>query len=335
MKALVLEDIGKLTYREVPTPTPRGGEVLLKIKACGICSSDFDRCLKTGTYHFPTIPGHEFSGQIEAVGEGVDSSLVGCRSAVFPLLPCMECDQCGIEAYARCRNYNYFGSRCDGAFAEYIAVPVWNIQRFDDSLDYAVAALCEPAAVAYHSIASAELRPGAEVCIIGTGTIGILAGIWARECGCDVTFVSRNERKNEFLRSLGFSSFLSCGEGDVRAFSVVLECVGSDASLSQAVHRVSTAGRIILVGNPDGDKTLRRKVYWKILREEVTVKGVWNSSYTSSNNEWHNVLHKLMEKQELFSRLITSRFPLSDGIAVFDAIKESKNLEIKGMFVNG
>lgn len=334
MKALVLEDVGKLVYKEVPTPTPQAGEVLLHIKACGICSSDFDRCLKTGTYHFPTIPGHEFAGQVVAVGDGVDSALIGRRAAVFPLLPCRKCDQCRIEAYARCRNYNYFGSRCDGAFAEYIAVPVWNLQLFDDTLDYSVAALCEPAAVAYHSVAAADVRYGVEVCIIGTGTIGILAGMWARERGCGVTFVSRNERKNEFLRRLGFNSFLASGESDAEAFPIVLECVGSDMSLAEAVQRVSTAGHVVLVGNPDGDKNLSRKRYWKILREEVTVKGVWNSSYTSSNNEWHKVLLELTAKQGLFSQLITSKFPLSDGIAVFDAIRGSEKLEIKGMFVN-
>jgi L-iditol 2-dehydrogenase len=334
MKALVLEDVGKLVYKDVPTPAPQVGEVLLHIKACGICSSDFDRCLKTGTYHFPTIPGHEFAGQVVAVGDGVDSALIGRRAAVFPLLPCRKCDQCRIEAYARCRNYNYFGSRCDGAFAEYIAVPEWNLQLFDDALDYSVAALCEPAAVAYHSVAAADVCPGMGVCIIGTGTIGILAGMWARERGCGVTFVSRNERKNEFLRRLGFNSFLASGENDADVFPIVLECVGSDMSLAEAVQRVSTAGQIVLVGNPNGDKNLSRKRYWKILREEVTVKGVWNSSYTSSNNEWHKVLLELTAKQGLFSGLITSKFPLSGGIAVFDAIRGSEKLEIKGMFVN-
>lgn len=333
MKALVLEDIGKLTYHEVPTPLPRVGEVLVKIKACGICSSDFDRCLKTGTYHFPTIPGHEFSGWVESVGPEVDASLFGRRAAVFPLLPCKKCDQCKIEAYARCRNYNYFGSRCDGAFAEYIAVPVWNLQLFDDSLDYKVAALCEPASVAYHAL-SAGAGVNGPICIVGTGTIGILVGLWARMQGRIVTFVCRNERKRIFLRGLGFNSFIdasTCGDAE---FPLVFECVGTDDSLMRCVKLVATSGTIILVGNPDGNKCLSRKDYWKLLRSEVTVKGVWNSSYASINNEWRKVLDALTINQETFGKLVTSTFPLSSALDAFTAMKNSDKLEIKGMFVN-
>ena len=334
MKALVLEEVGKLIFKDVALPIIKSGEALVEIKSCGICSSDFDRCLKTGTYHFPTIPGHEFSGRIVAVGEEVDGALVGKRCVVFPLLPCRECDQCKIEAYARCRNYNYFGSRCDGAFAEYLAVPIWNIQIFDDSLDYRVAALCEPASVAYHAAKAAEIKAGDSVCIVGTGTIGILAGLWAREAGGEVVFVSRSERKNDFIRSFGFDGFLAPAGTDGHCFDKVIECVGSNDSLSDAILRVNSAGTVVLVGNPDMDKVMSRKTYWKILRGEITVKGVWNSSYTSSNNEWQEVLRVLEKKQEMFSKLVTSTFPLSAGLDAFAAMKNGKTLQIKGMFVN-
>lgn len=332
MKALVLEEIGKLVYKDVATPQPKAGEVLLKIKACGICSSDFDRCLRTGTYHFPTIPGHEFSGEVVGVGAGVDSGLIGKRAVVFPLLPCRECDQCKIEAYARCRNYNYFGSRCDGAFAEYLAVPVWNLQLFPDSLDFKVAALCEPAAVAYHGVSAADIKSGESVCVVGTGTIGVLAGLWVREQGGRVSFVSRNERKNEFIRDLGFDSFLSAGEK--AEFDKVIECVGSDSSLETALNSVKSAGTVVLVGNPDGDKTIARKSYWKILRSEITVKGVWNSNYRQSNNEWRKVLNALEAKSQMFARLITSTYGLPDGLQAFASLKDGTTLQIKGMFVN-
>ena len=88
MKACVLEAVGQLIYQDVPDPIPKENEVLLEVKACGICSSDIDRIFKTGTYHFPTIPGHEFSGKIIGFGKGVDPELLGKRAAVFPLLPC-------------------------------------------------------------------------------------------------------------------------------------------------------------------------------------------------------------------------------------------------------
>ena len=101
MKALVLEDIGKIEYKEVPTPKPGKGEVLLKIRNCGICSSDKDRIFKNGTYHFPTIPGHEFSGEIVELGQGVNPELIGRKAGVYPLLPCRQCAPCRSERYAQ------------------------------------------------------------------------------------------------------------------------------------------------------------------------------------------------------------------------------------------
>lgn len=334
MKALVLEGVGRLVYKEVPTPHAGPGEVLLKVKACGICSSDFDRCLKTGTYHFPTIPGHEFSGQIMAVGDGVDGALVGRRVVVFPLLPDHTCNQCRIEAYARCQNYSYHGSRCDGAFAEYVVTPVWNVQTFADTLNYRVAALCEPAAVAYHAVRAANVCPGMRVCVVGTGTIGILAGLWAREYGAEVSYVCRNERKAEYLKTFGFSSFLTEASAGDGGFESILECVGTDVAIDSAVNAACAAGTVVLVGNPDGDKRLSRKTYWRILRNELVLKGVWNSSYAAHDNEWRKVLSAFEGRQEVFLPLITHTFSLASGLAAFDALREKGSFAIKGMYVD-
>ena len=111
MKALVLHGVGDLRYEEIDVPELKEGTVLLKIKACGICSSDIPRIFVNGTYHFPTVPGHEFSGQIVAVGDGADEALLGRRSCVFPMLPCRTCKACGMEEWAQCSGYSYFGSR--------------------------------------------------------------------------------------------------------------------------------------------------------------------------------------------------------------------------------
>ena len=126
MNALVLEGIGKLNYKLVDNYTLIKDNVLVKLEYCGICSSDIERVLKTGTYHFPTIPGHEMAGKIVAVNDE-DADLLGKRVAIFPMLPCMECEACQKKEYAQCSNYNYFGSRCDGGYAEYLMVPKWNL----------------------------------------------------------------------------------------------------------------------------------------------------------------------------------------------------------------
>lgn len=156
MKACVLHGIRDLRFEAVATPLLAKGEVLIRIKASGICGSDIPRIFTKGTYRFPTIPGHEFAGQIVAVSEDADRQLVGRKVAVFPLLPCMKCEACQIGEYAQCKDYNYFGSRCNGGFAEYIAVPIWNLVMVPDSLSYEAAAMAEPAAVAIHALRQAS-----------------------------------------------------------------------------------------------------------------------------------------------------------------------------------
>lgn len=122
MKALVLYGVGDLRVTEVDVPKLEKGTVLLKIKACGICSSDMPRCFVTGTYHFPTIPGHEFSGQIVAVGDDVDESLLGKRSCVFPMLPCKHCKACKMEEYAQSMESLSIFSVTKGLTASWITI---------------------------------------------------------------------------------------------------------------------------------------------------------------------------------------------------------------------
>ena len=343
MKACVLEKLGQLVYRDVPTPEPKENEVLLQVKACGICSSDLDRVFTTGAYHFPLIPGHEFAGKIVETGRGVDPAYLNRRAAVFPLLPCFHCAACQGGAYARCENYNYFGSRCDGGFGEYIAVPVWNLVLFPDKIPYTTAALCEPASVALHAVSAAPITPHDIVVIIGSGTIGLLAAMWARLRGAKrVVIVGRGKAKTEFARSLGFPDTVSSLETNVEAYlkelsggagaDVVLELVGSAGSVDTALRLVKKGGQVVLTGNPHGDIGLSRSSYWKILRGELTLKGTWNSSFNSSVNDWQTVMTAFEKKAIQPAPLITHRFPLRECKEAFDRLRKSQEAVVKVMF---
>ena len=204
MKALVLHEVGKLTLDEVPVEEIRPGTVLVKIKACGICSSDVERVFINGTYHFPTIPGHEFSGQIVAVGDGVDEKLLGRRTCVFPMLPCFDCPSCKKQQYAQCSHYDYFGSRRDGGFAEYLVVPTWNLVLFDESLSYDVAAMCEPAAVGIHANGLANVRAGQTVLVIGTGMIGYVCAAFASQITDKVIMCGNSASKLTMAKKYGW-----------------------------------------------------------------------------------------------------------------------------------
>lgn len=345
MKACVLEAVGNLVYKEVEKPVPKEGEVLVKIKACGICSSDIDRVFKTGTYHFPTIPGHEFAGVIEELGKGVDESLLGKKAAVFPLLPCKKCPSCLAGEYARCDNYNYFGSRCDGGFAQYIAVPVWNLVLMNDDMPYTTAALCEPAAVALHAIERAEFSDEDSVVIVGTGTIAFLISVILKSYGAKkIIMIGRNSRKLEVASKIeGLTYIDSSKEGvqdivwkltDNQGADVVIESVGSSESIGQSLCLVKKGGHVVLMGNPAGDIHLNRNDYWKILRNELYVRGTWNSSYNENNNNWKKVIKILNEQKEILDNLITAEFSLSEHEQAFNLLRDKKHMTLKVMFVD-
>ena len=141
MKCLVLKENANMVLEERPIPVPGSGEVLVKIAACGVCGSDVGRIMNGGAYHYPLVPGHEFAGTVVEVGPDTDPALVGKNVAVFPLLPCMKCSECASGHYNVCKSYNYFGSRCDGGYAEYVAVPAWNLVFLPDTLSPVLAAM--------------------------------------------------------------------------------------------------------------------------------------------------------------------------------------------------
>lgn len=341
MKVLNLHGVGDLVYEEQATPTPKEGEVLLQIKASGICSSDEERVYVTGTYHFPTVPGHEFAGLVVATGEGVDESLLGRKASVFPLLPCRECHSCKTEDYPMCSNYNYYGSRCDGGFAEYLAVPVWNLILLDDCVDYRVAAMCEPAAVALHAVQVGGVEKGQKVAVIGTGTIGILIGAFARLKGAEVYICGRRKESMDFVESLGFSTFSVADmekESLLRTegvgMDVVLEAVGTNQAMEQAILGVKNSGTIVAVGNPKGDLQLEKGIYWRILRRQLTLKGTWNSNYKETDNDWKEVARLMKEGGFPFEKLITATYALKDYQEAMDFLRDKSVSKAKVMFVN-
>lgn len=340
MKVLNLHGIGDLVYEDREMPVPGKGEVLLKVMACGICSSDEARVLKTGTYHFPTVPGHEFAGQVADVGPDTDRSLIGKKASVFPMLPCMECPSCKKQEYATCSNYKYFGSRNDGGYAEYLVVPAWNLVLMDDSVDYKTAALSEPAAVAHHAVDIGGVKQGDHVAVIGTGAIGILIAAFSKLRGADVVVCGRRKQSMEFVESFGFSTVPTneleqeaAKMTDGNRMDVVFEAVGSNEAMEAAIMSTRTGGTIVATGNPQGDFALPKDVYWKILRWQLHIRGTWNSSFSDTKNDWKEVAALMKEGGFPFEKLITKTFPLSQGKEAFEYLADKSHPKARLMFV--
>lgn len=333
MRAWVLHGANDFRYEEVEKPGLADGEVLVKVMAAGICGSDVPRIYRDGAHRHPLIPGHEFSGIVEECAPGTDAAWLGKRVGIFPLIPCGECLPCQKKQYELCRNYSYLGSRRDGGFAEYVAVPEWNLLALPDNVTYEEAAMLEPMAVAVHAMRRIELRQSDTVAVAGLGTIGLLLTVFLMEQGIqDIYVIGNKDFQKRNITGLGLPENHYCDsrEEDVqkwllqrtsdRGVDVFFECVGRNETVSWAIDLTASAGRVCLMGNPWSDMALDKAVYWKILRNQLTVTGTWNSSFThETQDDWHYVLERLKEKRIAPAELITHRVPLEElekGLAI-------------------
>ena len=346
MKACVLHGIADFRYEEVPTPSPRPGEVLVEVNACGVCGSDIPRVFSKGTYRFPTIPGHEFSGIVAAAGpDGTGAGLVGRPVTVFPLVPCRKCAACEAGAFAQCADYDYLGSRSDGAFAEYVRVPEWNLVPLPDGVTFEEAAMTEPCAVALHAVRQAAIEPGDTVLITGAGPIGLMVAMWARIDGAgQILLADIDHAKLEFAQRLGFDrTFNPARSGSVAAWvqdtaalgaDLAIDAAGSPAAVESCLASARVFGRVILLGNPPGDMTLSQDAYWAILRKELQIRGTWNSSRTQiRGNEWQTTLDFIAAQRLPLNDLITHRISLEKLPDALQMMRDKKHFFNKVIFI--
>ena len=342
MKALVLKAINDLVYEEVGIEELKEDEVLVKIKASGVCGSDVQRVFEKGTYSFPTIPGHEFSGVIEKVYSDKDNDLLNKRVAIFPLLPCFCCDNCEKKEYAQCVKYDYYGSRRDGGFAEYLAVKKWNLVFLPNDVSFEEGAMAEPCAVALHALGQAGIKKDDTLAIFGAGTIGLILAKTAKILGAaKVILVDIDDKKLDFAKKLGFSftinsmtenteeKLLDFTEG--RGADVVIEGTGVAAALENCIKAAKAFATIVLMGNPLKDMPLQKNVYWDILRKQLTLKGTWNSSFSEEKNDWKRAVELMKDIKP--GELITHRYPLSAGAEAVKKLTDRSDMAFKIMYI--
>ncbi len=345
MKAYVLHGIGDLRYEESEKPQLTKDSVLLKVMAMGVCGSDIPRIYQTGTYSFPLIPGHEFSGVVEEIGENVAEPLLGKRVGVFPLIPCGKCEPCQNRQYELCRSYSYLGSRTDGGFAEYARVPAGNLLLLPDNVTFEQAAMLEPMAVAVHAMRRVSITPKTTVAICGQGTIGLLLLMFLRERGVQELYVIGNKEVQKqaaltmgaeearclFERGADAGEWLLARTGG-RGVDVFFDCVGKQEVVSQGISAVAPGGSVLLMGNPASDMALGKQIYWKILRNQLTLVGTWNSSFTNEEtDDWHYVLKRLREGRIHPERLITHRLEFDRFAEGIELARDKKEPYIKVM----
>jgi len=302
MKAAVLHAPGEIRYEEVGIPDIGKKDVLLKIQAAGNCGSDLMRIMIEGTYHYPCIPGHEFSGEIAEIGSEVRDLKKGQRVTAAPLIPCMKCEWCLQGQYNLCEDYDYVGSRSDGAFAEYMRIPAFNIVRIPDNVDFEDASITDPAAVALHAFRRAGgIEPGQIVAVLGAGPIGMLAAQWAKVMGAEkVIATDIVQDKLHILLDLGIDVAINAKEEDVverildetdgKGADVLLEIAGSIETHKQSLLAARKRGKVIHIGRAYTDMLIPDEVYTKIFRKELVVYGAVNSNFSPHEHEWETTM---------------------------------------------
>ena len=300
-------------------------EVVVKVEATGICGSDIPRIYHTGAYTHPLIPGHEFSGKVIEVGKMSDKKWINKRVGIYPLIPCNSCISCKKKQYEMCKNYSYLGSRRDGGFAEYVAVPERNLIELPETVSYEEAAMLEPMSVAAHAMRRINPNRQDVAVVYGLGTIGLLLLMFLREAGIEKILVIGNKdiQKQCVLRmGMDITNYCDTKNQDVGSWlmektegkgaDILFECIGRNEIVVQAIDFTAPAGRIMLVGNPYSDMNIEKQVYWKILRKQLTVMGTWNSSFTGEKqDDWYYVLERLEKKLVNPVDLISHRFSLA------------------------
>lgn len=355
MNSWTLHDINDFTYGEHATPTLKAGEVLVAVKAAGICGSDIPRAYKTGAHVHPIIIGHEFAGVVEKCGPDTDTAWEGKHVGIFPLIPCGKCIPCQKKQYEMCRNYNYLGSRCDGGFADYVAVPEANLIELSDNVPFTQAAMMEPMAVAVHAMRRGislmedkKLCETTSVAVSGLGTIGLLLVMFLRQIGVDNIYVIGNkDTQKRYISELGISEDRYCDskttqvkewlmeQTDNSGVELFFECVGKNETIEQAIDMTAPAGGVVFVGNPYSDITLEKNIYWKILRNQLKVTGTWNSSFThDSDDDWHYVAKCLSDGSIHPDMFITHTYEMKDLDKGFHIMRDKTEDYVKIMGVN-
>ena len=343
MEALVLNGVGDLRYEQMRIPPISDGQVRVRIGYCGVCGSDIPRIFTKGTYSFPTVCGHEFAGTVDLCGAGVDEFKQGDNVVVFPLIWCGACAACENGKYVQCSDYDYLGSRSDGAFAEFVVVPKENIIRIPEGVTLAEAAQTEPAAVALHAIRRCqESLVGKTVAVFGTGPIGLMVAQWARIMGStQVLLFDIITEKLDLAKRLGFKNVFNSAsinpidvidtQTERKGAHVCIEAAGVPQTYLYALGSVQHGGSVVLLGNPIGDVTLTASLISQLMRREVRVLGTWNSDYSVSGNDddWRTVLQAIASGKLDLSTLITHKVSLKDSTEVLHMMKEKREFYAK------
>jgi len=284
MKIVYVQSSGQIELAEVDRPVPKKGEALLKIKYCGICGSDV--LTYTGKHFFasyPRVPGHEFSAEIVQIEKNDLGFERGMIVSANPYFNCGKCYPCRNGKVNCCEHNETMGVQRDGAFAQYITMPIERI-RDGKGLSPKKLALVEPFSIGYHAVQRGGIKAGNSVLIMGAGPIGLFAMLAAKIFGANVYVADLLDKRLEFASGLGADGIINIKDQRIKdqvlditngnGMDVCIEASGNPKAFLECIEQVCFGGKIILIGNGVLETTFNHSV---LLKKELTVYGSRNS----------------------------------------------------------
>lgn len=346
MYAAVLRGERDLRYEEIEKPVPSIGEVLIDVKATGVCGSDMPRVFSDAAHFYPLVLGHEFSGIVVAVGPEVNQKWIGQPVSVAPLVPCHSCDECTQGRYSLCKKYKFIGSSRNGALAEYVVVPVQNLVPLGNKLTFCQGALVEPSSVALHGLRVGKFQPGQDVAVLGAGTIGNFVAQWAKLYGAQsVTVIDLNDHRLQVAKEVGVDYAINSQTEDVEArvdaitgsqgFGHVFETAGQNVTQQLALEVAGPNASITLIGTSHRDLSFSASVFELLNRKELTLTASWMSySAPFPGIEWTQSI-RYMEEGRLLTpnSLLHQAFSLSEAAEGMMVLRDGVGVKGKIMFV--
>ncbi|HWD37356.1 MAG TPA: galactitol-1-phosphate 5-dehydrogenase [Fimbriimonas sp.] len=317
MRALQLVEYGRFELADLPVPGVAEDEVLVQVRACGICGSDVHGMDgSTGRRIPPLVMGHEASGEIAQVGAAVKSWQIGDRVTFDSTIFCGKCGYCERGEFNLCDNRQVVGVSCgdyrrNGAFAEFVVVPARVLCRLPDGLTYERAAMVEPVSIAVHGVDRAHIKQGDRVAVIGAGMIGQLVIQVAKVRGAaEVIAIDIDSQKLERAALIGADGVSSSSAG--MELDVAIEAVGISETVEMAIRSVRKGGNVSLVGNLSPNVSLPLQV---AVTRELSIYGS-----CGSQNDYAESLELIASGAVQVDSMISARIALEEAASYFDRL---------------
>ncbi len=330
MHAAVYRGVNDVRMETVPVPVIGPGELLLRVHTCGVCGTDLKK-IATGSHSAPRIFGHETSGTVAALGEGIRNFRPGDRVVVFHHIPCGECFYCQNKTFAQCATYKKVGCTAGfepsgGGFAEYVRVMDWIVKsgtvRIPDGVSFEQACFVEPVNTCLKGIQALRLRRGETVLAIGQGPIGIILSVLAKRAGAMLITSDLHPGRLRIGTSFGMEQTVDASRTDVvtaireltegRGADAVILAVGGNSLIRTAMDAARPGGRVLLFAQTQHGEAVIDPA--AVCVDEKTLVG----SYSASVDLQDDAVRFVMKREMDLERLVSHRFPLAESGQALD-----------------